>query len=110
MLPKSWMDFRFLKDCSLRPQTTKQTATFEDETLAALDSVYRFALQLTKDRADADDLVQDTYLRAYRGRKKYQLGTNCTSPGMPTWYRSHQILEVLNNCTRKSASFTRATM
>ena len=47
--------------------------------MAALDSVYRFALQLTKDPSDSEDLVQDTYLRAYRSREQYQLGTNCTS-------------------------------
>ncbi len=52
---------------------------FETETLDALDSVYRFALQLTKDPCDCDDLVQDTYLRAYRSRHQYQLGTNCTA-------------------------------
>ena len=53
--------------------------TFEAETLAALDSVYRFARQLTKDPADTDDLVQDPYLRAYRSRHQYRLGTNCTA-------------------------------
>ena len=57
----------------------KDNSTFEGETLAALDSVYRFALQLTKDPADTDDLVQDTYLRAYRSRHQYRLGTNCTA-------------------------------
>lgn len=54
-------------------------AAFERETLAALDSLYRFALHLTRDPAEADDLVQDTYLRAYRNRDQYQLGTNCTA-------------------------------
>jgi RNA polymerase sigma-70 factor (ECF subfamily) len=53
--------------------------SFEEETLSALDSVFRFALQLTKDPADRDDLVQDTYLRAYRARHQYKLGTNCTA-------------------------------
>ncbi len=53
--------------------------TFDAEVLASLDSVYRFALQLTKDPADSDDLVQDTYLRAYRSRHQYQMGTNCTA-------------------------------
>ncbi len=52
---------------------------FETETLDALDSVYRFALQLTKDPCDCEDLVQDTYLRAYRSRHQYRLGTNCTA-------------------------------
>ena len=52
---------------------------FERETLAALDSVYRFAMQLTQDAADSDDLVQDTFLRAYKHRDQYELGTNCTA-------------------------------
>ena len=52
---------------------------FETETLDALDSVYRFALQLTKDPCDCEDLVQDTLLRAYRSRHQYRLGTNCTA-------------------------------
>ena len=52
---------------------------FEKETLDALDSVYRFALQLTKDPCDCDDLVQDTFLRAYRSRHQYRLGTNCAA-------------------------------
>ena len=65
----------------LRAQASEaeNLSTFEGETLAALDSVYRFALQLTKDPSDSEDLVQDTYLRAYRSREKYQLGTNCTA-------------------------------
>jgi len=52
---------------------------FEKETLDALDSVYRFALHLTKDPCDCDDLVQDTFLRAYRSRHQYRLGTNCAA-------------------------------
>ena len=60
-------------------QAKEDETTFEGETLAALDRVYRFALQLTKDPADSDDLVQDTYLRAYRSRHQYRLGTNCAA-------------------------------
>ena len=52
---------------------------FEKETLDALDSVYRFALHLTQDPSDCDDLVQDTFLRAYRSRHQYRLGTNCAA-------------------------------
>jgi RNA polymerase sigma-70 factor (ECF subfamily) len=61
------------------PRQQEETDAFERETLAALDSVYRFALQLTQDPADSDDLVQDTFLRAYKHRHQYQLGTNCTA-------------------------------
>ncbi len=60
-------------------QSDSDLGAFERETLAALDSVYRFALQLTHDPADSDDLVQDTFLRAYKHRHQYQLGTNCTA-------------------------------
>jgi DNA-directed RNA polymerase specialized sigma24 family protein len=49
------------------------------ETMEAIDRVYRFALHLTGNPADAEDLVQETYLRAYQHRNQYQPGTNCTA-------------------------------
>lgn len=45
---------------------------FERLTLPHLNAVARFALSLTRDRADADDLVQETYFRAYRSWKTYR--------------------------------------
>lgn len=42
-------------------------AEFKSLALAEIDSVYRFARSLTRRSADADDLVQDTFLRAIRG-------------------------------------------
>lgn len=50
---------------------------FEQEALPWIDDVYRFALSLTRDEADADDVVQDTYLRAYRSWHTYQPGSDC---------------------------------
>jgi RNA polymerase sigma factor (sigma-70 family) len=41
-----------------------------------LDALYNFAFHLTHSEADADDLVQDTFLRAYRNYESYEQGTN----------------------------------
>ena len=49
---------------------------FEREALPWMDDVYRFALSLTRNAADADDLVQETYLRAYRSWHTFQPGTD----------------------------------
>src|SRR5437870_1509847 len=49
---------------------------FEAEALQALDSLYRTALRLTRVPADAEDLVQDTYLKAFRSAHQFEPGTN----------------------------------
>jgi RNA polymerase sigma-70 factor (ECF subfamily) len=51
-------------------------ARFERDVLPLLPSLYGAALRLTRNPADADDLVQDTYLRAFRGFSGFQEGTN----------------------------------
>lgn len=47
---------------------------FEQDTLEFLPDLMRFARSLTRDHADADDLVQDTYLRAFRARDTFVSG------------------------------------
>jgi RNA polymerase sigma-70 factor (ECF subfamily) len=49
---------------------------FEELTLPHLDPLYSAALRLTKNERDAEDLVQDTFLRAYRFFDKFERGTN----------------------------------
>src|SRR5438105_11355187 len=49
---------------------------FEAEALASLDGLYRAALRLTRVRADAEDLVQETYLKAFRAADRFEPGTN----------------------------------
>jgi RNA polymerase sigma-70 factor (ECF subfamily) len=53
-----------------------QLQIFEKEFLPHLDSMYNFAFRLTLDEDDAKDLVQDTYLKAYRFINSFQRGTN----------------------------------
>ena len=58
------------------PQDARHGA-FEQEALPWLDDVYRFALSLTHDENDAEDVVQDTFLRAYRSWNTYAAGSDC---------------------------------
>src|SRR5260221_5045112 len=50
--------------------------SFEREALVHLDVLYRVALRLSGNAADADDLVQETMLKAYRAWDQYEKGTN----------------------------------
>ncbi len=50
---------------------------FESEALPAMDALYRAALRLTKNAGDAEDLVQETYIKAYRFWDKFEPGSNC---------------------------------
>jgi RNA polymerase sigma-70 factor, ECF subfamily len=49
---------------------------FETQFLPHLDALYRAALSMTRNPQDADDLVQDTFLRAFQFIDKFQVGTN----------------------------------
>jgi RNA polymerase sigma-70 factor (ECF subfamily) len=56
---------------------TADSRSFEGEALPCLDAVFRFAQSLTHERADADDLVQETFLRAYRSWRTFLPGMDC---------------------------------
>jgi RNA polymerase sigma-70 factor (ECF subfamily) len=58
---------------------TTQTADFHQEALPHMDAVFRFALRLSGSRDQAEDLVQETFLRAFRSWDKYTPGTQCKS-------------------------------
>ncbi|HXF56738.1 MAG TPA: sigma-70 family RNA polymerase sigma factor [Actinomycetota bacterium] len=51
-------------------------ARFEAEVLPLLPSLYSAARRLTRDVQEAEDLVQETFLRAYRGFRRFEPGTN----------------------------------
>src|SRR5215469_8792491 len=54
----------------------KSWAGFEELAMPLFDSLYNFARWLAHNETDAEDLVQDTYLRALRGFASFQPGTN----------------------------------
>src|SRR5437764_8873077 len=60
---------------------------FEEEALALADQVYRVARHLASSRDEAEDLVQETYARAFRSWRSYTPGTN-----MRAW-----LLRILTN-------------
>ena len=51
-------------------------ARFEAEALPLLPGLYSAAFRLTRNASDAEDLVQETFLRAYRGFHQFEAGTN----------------------------------
>jgi RNA polymerase sigma-70 factor (ECF subfamily) len=59
-----------------RSATLPSKPGFEPEALSYLDSLYGAALRLTRNAADAEDLVQDTYVKAFRSAKQFKPGTN----------------------------------
>ena len=54
----------------------QRTATFDNEFMPHFDAMYNFAFRLTYDEDNAKDLVQDTFLKAYRFAESFQEGTN----------------------------------
>ncbi len=60
-------------------RSTARDRSFEDEALPLMDAVYRFALRLSKNPDRAQDLTQDTFLRAYQNWEKYTPGTQAKS-------------------------------
>jgi RNA polymerase sigma-70 factor (ECF subfamily) len=65
----------------------RDRARFEDEALALADQVYRVARRLVGSREEAEDLVQETYARAFRSWRSFTPGTN-----MRAW-----LLRILTN-------------
>src|SRR5882724_1985825 len=56
--------------------TERTRREFEHLSLEHLDALYSAGLRLTKNERDAEDLVQDTFLRAFRFFDKFERGTN----------------------------------
>jgi RNA polymerase sigma-70 factor (ECF subfamily) len=59
-----------------RPTARGADADFTQAALSHIDSLYGTALRLTRRAADAEDLVQDTFLKAFRSAHQFEPGTN----------------------------------
>jgi RNA polymerase sigma-70 factor (ECF subfamily) len=64
---------------TLSPQDDTSSASFEELAMPLLDSLYHFARWLVHDQNDAEDLIQETYLKALRHFSSFQPGTNFRS-------------------------------
>ncbi len=53
-----------------------RSAAFEQEAISHLNALYSTAVRLAGNSADAEDLVQETYLKAFRSFRQFEPGTN----------------------------------
>lgn len=60
-----------------RIESKGKRKSFEAEALPHMDALYRTALRMTKNSNDAEDLVQETFVKAYRFWDKFETGSNC---------------------------------
>jgi RNA polymerase sigma-70 factor (ECF subfamily) len=81
----------------------QQRKEFEQLALVHLDAIYRAALRFCRDPAEAEDLTQDVFFRAYRAFHQFERGTNCRA-----W-----LFKILKNAfinRERSMSHTRASI
>lgn len=81
----------------LTKQEVQKQEDFEEEIIPHLDAMYNFALRLTSDPNDAEDLVQDTIVKAYRFFSSYEKGTNAKA-----WLFRILKNSYINNYRKKS--------
>lgn len=81
----------------LTKKEVKKQKDFNDEIIPHLDALYNFGLRLTSDPNDAEDLVQDTIVKAYRFFSSYEKGTNAKA-----WLFRILKNSYINNYRKKS--------
>ena len=68
------LDLALMKDTGSHP--TRDAGVFVEQALPFTDQLYAAAMRLSKNPADAADLVQETYLKAYQSFHQFEQGTN----------------------------------
>lgn len=84
--------------CPVRSQamTTDTAPDFEAEALSYMDQLYAAALRMTRNGADAEDLVQETYAKAFAAQDKFTPGTN-----LKAWLYRIQTNAFINTYRKK---------
>ncbi|MFE1598541.1 sigma-70 family RNA polymerase sigma factor [Methylobacterium sp. ID0610] len=77
--PAAFSDLLTRLDAALAALGAPREDRFREELLAAASSLRRFALTLTANPSRADDLVQDTLLKAWQSRDRFEDGTNLSA-------------------------------
>src|SRR3954467_10347351 len=80
-------------------------ATFADQAMPFMSSLYSAALRMTRNPADAEDLLQETYLRAYRGFGGFKQGTN-----LKAWLYRILTNTYINQYRAKKRRFDESTL
>jgi RNA polymerase sigma-70 factor (ECF subfamily) len=73
-------------------QTADVRALFEEQALQYMDQLYAAAMRMTRNPADAADLVQETFIKAYQAFGQFQQGTN-----LKAWLYRIQTNTFINN-------------
>jgi RNA polymerase sigma-70 factor, ECF subfamily len=75
---------------------SQRTARFERDALPCLSQIYPKALRMTRNHADAEDLVQETFTRAYACFEQFEPGTN-----LKAWLYRILTTTFFNNCRKR---------
>lgn len=82
-------------------RSNNQRITFEKEALPHMDALYSMALRLTHNESNAEDLVQDSMVKAFRFFHQFEKGTN-----IKAWLFKVMVNLFYNNC-RKNKNIAR---
>jgi RNA polymerase sigma-70 factor (ECF subfamily) len=88
------LELALMSDETNLPETpaSDPRALFEEQALPFMDQLYAAAMRLTRNPADAADLVQETYVKAYQAFGQFQQGTN-----LKAWLYRIQTNTFINN-------------
>ena len=76
-----------LEPMSSLPTPSAKSVLFEEQAMQYIDKLYAHAMRKTSNRVDANDLVQETYLKAFAAFDQYEQGTNLHHALALSWHQ-----------------------